>query len=141
MTGKTHLKIGVAIATLTLNPFTILGSAIGSLLPDIDHKNSLISKYLHFSLPFKHREITHSLFALFLLSIFLNSFLPYSFVFGIVIGYFFHLLADFFTKKGICLLYPYKEYIGIPIFKTDSNNETFISNLIIVLAIIAFIIS
>jgi membrane-bound metal-dependent hydrolase YbcI (DUF457 family) len=40
--------------------FLVVG--FGSLLPDIDHGNSFISNKFGFSLPFKHRGFTHTIY-------------------------------------------------------------------------------
>lgn len=117
MTFKSPLTIHKAL----LSGIFIVGSFIGSIIPDIDHPNSHLGKKLNiFSIGintlYGHRGLTHSpLFALILsiILIFLSSFfygvpqLLYSqFVIGISVGYFSHLLLDSLTISGIPLLYP-----------------------------------
>lgn len=177
MTGKTHVAIGI-VAGLTMSVgqpmenqlFIVLASALGSLIPDLDHpkaklnqkilflKNefyralfyislSIVFIYLYFS--FKnnlfgllgimmffigissHRGFTHSIvgFLTFssvmrLVAIEYNLFSAYS---GFVIGYVLHLVADFFTAKGIQLFYPLKTKSSSPIIiRTDSTLEDII---------------
>lgn len=93
--------------------------SFGSLLPDIDSKNSLINKSLSINLSkyFVHRGICHSLvgwliFCLISLII-LFPIIGYAkligtmIYFGLIIGYFLHLLEDSFSRSGIIWLYPF----------------------------------
>lgn len=101
----------------------------GSLLPDIDSKNSLINKLLPINLSkyFVHRGICHSLiswliFCLISLILLLSIMLPIilflpvishvkligtMIYLGLIIGYFLHLLEDSFSRSGIIWLYPF----------------------------------
>lgn len=141
MTGKSHLKIGIAVGALTLNPCVIIGSAIGSLLPDIDHKGSTISRITHVHLPVHHRGITHSIIGLgiiYLLLVYLcggtNAYIQ-----GIVIGYISHLIADSITIRGIHLFFPKKIIVGLPIIKTGGIGEKIISNIVVIMVIITLV--
>lgn len=87
---------------------TYSGCFLGSLLPDIDHKKSMLGSIIH--LPVKHRTFTHSL--LFLLIVTLLSIqLSQSFALGLSMGVFSHMFLDMIGKHspGICLLYPSKK--------------------------------
>ncbi|MDY6011954.1 metal-dependent hydrolase [Clostridium sp.] len=155
MTKPTHSSGGFLIALITLNAFIMnylikynisygllsiaiyfYASHIGSLFPDIDMKNSFISKshpLIHkiFGKRFRHRGFTHSLLAMIILYIFIEKFIQISnddiiivsMCYGFFIGYASHLILDLITKEGIELLYPFKKNISIFFIKTNSNGE------------------
>lgn len=119
MTGKTHLLYGIA-SSLAICTDIISGVllSVGSILPDIDSRNSLLGK----SLPFipkliKHRTITHSL--LFIIGCyFINYYL--------MVGCCVHLILDMMTKQGCPLLYPFNKKFRFPLagfVKTDGKFE------------------
>lgn len=129
MTGNTHIVIGVATTQLIIfgfgmavNPLYYLVAILGALMPDLDHSKSKISLYFPFiifskiitGMGVKHREETHSVFAVIILSIIplvfyvLNFGIEYIYVsMFFVIGYASHLFADYFANSGICLLCPF----------------------------------
>lgn len=155
MTKQTHSSGGFLIALITLNAFIMnylikynisygllsiaiyfYASHIGSLFPDIDMKNSFISKshpLIHkiFGKHFRHRGFTHSLIAILILYIFIKNFIKISnediiiisMCYGFFIGYVSHLILDLITKEGVELLYPFKKNISIFFIKTNSNGE------------------
>ncbi|MDD5935553.1 MAG: metal-dependent hydrolase [Clostridiales bacterium] len=86
----------------------VCGGFFGSLLPDIDHKKSLLGSIVH--LPVKHRTLTHSLFFLLLVSTITAHYTP-SLAIGLFVGILSHLILDMVGRKsaGICLLYPSKK--------------------------------
>ncbi|RKO61839.1 metal-dependent hydrolase [Caldibacillus debilis] len=101
---------------------SVIGGALGGLLPDIDHPGSTLGRRARIlSYPINklagHRGITHTLLALVLLSYLLfviSGWIPiawkgYGLVFfiGIIIGYASHLVLDMLTVSGIPLLYPF----------------------------------
>lgn len=143
MNGKTHVATCVA---LSFGVATILGTepsyelafstALGALIPDVDHPNSILGRRLwgkHIPMHMRqqvarqtHRKFTHYPetwvgFTLLLILIFGSSF-PIS-VFGISIGYFGHLVGDSFTKSGIPSLafkrlrMPIHYYSGNPVIE------------------------
>ena len=117
--------MGIAIAQpkLQINHMTIYpvisltSGSIGALLPDIDAPNtSLGHKHPFVSKIFKHRGFTHtgivaaSFTALFLLmdigKVNIATILAHSLMFGFVVGYWSHIIADMFNYKGVPLLWP-----------------------------------
>lgn len=101
----------------------LCGAMLGSLLPDIDHRNSYIGRKLRItsfiiSKTFGHRGIVHTPIAVLsftALLIFLVMQLAgmiqtvsLYFVIGVSSGMFSHLFLDMMTKRGIPLLYPIK---------------------------------
>ena len=109
-----------------------LGTAIGALLPDIDHPNSFIgrrsfglSKIINKT--FGHRGFTHSLLCTFIIGCTLYITLPAQWAAGVALGYISHILGDFFSKSGVPLMNPYsnKKY-RLPIYKTGKLSETII---------------
>lgn len=155
MTYKTHIIGGVALAIL-VNEYVIplegiefayyYGSAIvGSLLPDLDHPKSWISKrtiILHY--PFRklgHRKATHSLFAAVLLWAILT--LPFGVNFvalGGLLGYTSHLLLDMLNPMGVPLLYPIsRDKYKIGKIHTGDTGEYIVAILLVALSTLMII--
>ena len=77
----------------------------GSLLPDIDHKNSTIGKMVH--IPVQHRTWTHTIWVVAVLAV-LSVFVPC--FFWLCLGYTLHIFYDSLSKGGICWFYPISQY-------------------------------
>ena len=123
MLTKSHRICSIAIIELSLlltnrllidpvnNIIILAATAIGASLPDIDEYNSSASKksVINFSLFLRHRGITHSFlgWAIFSGGLYylMNKFIPIRF--GLVIGYFLHLIQDSFSKQGVEWLAPF----------------------------------
>lgn len=108
--GRTHLIIGVGVAILLYNAFGfggIIMAALGSLLPDIDHPDSMLGKKIPIARLFnmEHRGWTHSLLGLGIFSAILALFSIGS-VPGMALGYMLHLFADSMTPTGVAWFYP-----------------------------------
>ncbi len=123
MEFKTHLALAFLAGIIYLSLFKNVNSYIFfplvlffSLLPDIDHSKSYISrKFPIISAPiyffFKHRGFFHSIFPAIILFI-LFEYLHYpSIAFGILIGYFAHLIGDGLTKQGVNFLNPFSTLV------------------------------
>lgn len=122
MKGTLHLTFGTASAVVISTQLfasnndvlLFIGSAMfGSLLPDLDHKTSIISNklpVLAFIVHrfFSRRGMLHTPLFIFLLSIFNIHILhfPLPMWSGLALGYLCHLIQDTFTKGGIMWLYP-----------------------------------
>lgn len=158
MTGKTHMIIGIAAGAgisalclqqnhslLEMGLFTGM-TAVGSLIPDVDHPNSTISRclppvarllYKFYCAAGKmfgddiaqvymlqHRGICHS-FSACLSTILLLSFILFLdepgvvVLWGIVLGMLLHILADSLTPAGTMLLAPF----SIHYFIDGSQNQ------------------
>lgn len=115
MKGTTHMLIGVAAFSsfsthADIEPGAFIAglalAALGSVLPDIDHPQSFISRRLPLPLwlVIPHRGITHSLLAVLI-------WIPLSMVhwsLGIIgLGYVLHIAADLVTKNGTSLYAPF----------------------------------
>lgn len=82
-------------------------------LPDIDTPNSIIGRTFpvvsrYIDQHHGHRTLTHSIWAVFVIAILLTPLLMHSkmtYIAG-VLGYFFHIVADTFTKLGPMFFYP-----------------------------------
>lgn len=138
MLYRSHLVTSACIAipvlqvTNELNYLTLAGVCLGALLPDIDEPKSFIGEKIPI-IPsivksiLGHRGITHSLFAVG--CVFFITFITRNpIVFGIFLGYFFHLVEDNFSVSGIKWLTPfsnksYKIPISFLIYKTGSLKE------------------
>lgn len=116
------------------------GAILGSLFPDIDHKQSYISHKAPVasfaaSTVFKHRGFLHSPVFILLAGILLTagSRILFSgsalqmvslFIKGFIPGMFSHIILDTFNKQGIPWLWPYKKRFRLLSIKTDSIMET-----------------
>lgn len=100
-----------------LESLPLLGvTAVASLLPDVDHTQSIIGKALHpiskwTNRRFGHRTLTHGLpfLIMFLLLISaIESFYSMEYTFTKVFGlaYWYHIFLDMFTVSGVKLMYP-----------------------------------
>lgn len=128
MEGKTHIAGGIAAGVFYLtyrepvdSELLLMGSCIlGSLIPDIDHTGSTISRKVPvldniISGVFGHRTITHSLlFMMLALWLFKWASWPPDFETGILMGIASHLLLDALTEQGIQFFWPFKIKVGIP---------------------------
>ena len=116
MMGTTHLAIG-ALAGLLLfqffntNPYLfIILVMVGSLLADVDHKESKINRILPVTrwIPyfFRHRGFFHSIFPAVIILVALYSAGQITIAIPLTIGYLSHLFSDCFTRQGCNLLHP-----------------------------------
>lgn len=157
MMAKTHMMIGATygvalIPAVEANRYTteqfifiMIGLVIGSLLPDLDHPQSLASQLIPFvggviSRLVGHRGLLHSILGFVLVAIgfsILNGILGNSPTFlyviaGILIGYILHIVADSFTVRGVRLFYPFKWNVGIKVIRTDGIAEMVIRWVLVV---------
>ena len=149
MLARTHIAIGI-LGALFAAPFLapeqkllFVGlAAIGSLLPDVDHRGSLINRLFpitkiaaHF---FKHRGFFHSIFPPLLLWGFTRA-SDYALVGqALVLGYTTHLFSDSFTKWGVNYLYPLSQFRIMGFIQVGSWVETVL--FIFILLLILFLI-
>ena len=127
MTGTNHIAGGIVITGLfasfhDINIFenvAYISTTIGCcLLPDIDHRKSIMGKMFHpiavyLDQHFGHRTITHSFLFLGIiiaLVAFIEHLLSNSFVFTTItlFALLSHYILDMITVQGIPLLYPFK---------------------------------
>lgn len=131
MNGKTHtaiaeaVMIGITVATttvtlrgMTIHPgIGIITASFGGVLADIDMSRSEYGlKFPVFSKFFTHRGFTHTgvvgtaLFALLCASASAKhsvcTSIAQSLIFGFVMAYISHIIADSFNGKGVPLLWP-----------------------------------
>lgn len=117
MMFRTHLFLGFLLALLVVpylpveNTFLfLLIATICSCLPDIDHARSKLSSefppFKIFSLLFRHRGITHSVFTAAILGGIAHYYFDLDIALGIFIGWTAHLVGDAVTKNGIAPFYP-----------------------------------
>lgn len=144
MTGKTHAFLGTAtmaaICIRYASGLSIMGSEIypvvsllsvsaGSYMPDIDiNQSKLGSKHKFLSKHLTHRGITHTLLipAVLLMGMYYLPKLPLveSVLFGFVLGWLAHILADLFNAPGVPLLWPFiSSRISFGKVKTGSWQE------------------
>lgn len=167
MNGQTH-KLGglctgiVASSLLVQDPSSseqillagvlISGSLIGSLIPDIDHRNSKIGNKMKITSFIVnklcgHRKLTHAPLLYIILSIILlipvissgnfNTFY-FNLILGIFIGVVSHLFLDSLTISGIPLLYPFKKE-KYHLLKYSTNRKEYLPKILILLFTAAFL--
>lgn len=172
MLYKTHIAGGLALGYILFNKVPMLnvditesktliiitsGLVLGSLFPDIDHKNSYLSRKLKpvsfiTSKVFKHREFTHSIVGTISISYLMYFILSktnmeymYKSMFSkaFTIGIISHIILDMMTISGVVLFYPlYKKRVGIRMFnhrnsKVESK-EIIIMIIFIIIALISY---
>lgn len=86
-----------------------LAMLLGTVLPDIDSKNSILGRYIY--IPLQHRTWTHTFWIVALLFV-LG--LRWSLIGGVFVGYFLHLCIDAVSAAGICWFYPIQKYRKYP---------------------------
>lgn len=168
MNGGTHKLAGVctgviASSFLLNEPYTsekvlltgvlIGGSILGSLIPDIDHRQSKIGNKMKITSFIinklcKHRGITHTPLLYMILSVifllptilsdnFLNTFY-FNLVFGIFIGIISHLFLDSLTISGIPLLYPFTKK-KFHLLNYSTNRKEYLPKILILLFTAVFL--
>jgi inner membrane protein len=146
MTAEGHLIFSVACAIFAkkaeITPALASGdwwhiipaALLTSLLPDIDHPQSLLGQRLRWiaipiSRAFGHRGFTHSLLAiaggmmLFRLEMPHSWLMPIDVLHAMIIGYFSHLLADMLTPAGVPLLWPCRWRFRLPLLNSQKGNQ------------------
>ena len=145
---------------ITTSCIAIVGSVVGSLIPDMDQASNRLWDLLpagNFfgkifkSLMLQHRTISHSILGVYLFYQILNFVMPKLLnpayvnpqivVISIMIGLISHILADMITKEGVPLLVPFPFKIGIPPFEfLRFTTGKFIEKFIIFPGVILYIL-
>ncbi len=140
----THLAFGFLVG-LFLYPFSDLSLLwffglvlLGALLPDIDHRESVISKWIYpvawiLSFFFRHRGIIHSIFFLGGLFVAVSSFWGVAYAFPLLAGFLSHIVIDSITVRGINYLYPLTTFRIMGFIETGKTGETLLFLLLLVL--------
>ena len=108
--GKQHISLGIIFAIVIYLPlpkdilYFALGILTGSLLPDVDHKQSIAGAIIPLWLVFKHGRQTHTIIvnSLFLIPYWLTG---NDVWYGITIAYASHLAADNLSGNNLKYLY------------------------------------
>lgn len=114
---------------------------LGGMLPDIDHPKSWLGSKIPVlpTLLYEstgHRGATHSLLVMLVLvaaiwvgcqAFAVNEVVSSLLVCGFLIGYGMHLLGDFFSNKGVPLLWPMPAKFGFSVCATASATERLIT--------------
>jgi len=148
MMARSHKVIGVAAgfsAAVFLgegSPFWVyliamFAGGFGSLVPDIDHRQSKAGRAIPLlswivSSIFTHRGVTHSALIVAVMTWATYTYYPNVIIYAAIAGYASHIIADMFTKSGVMLAWPVKDRFGIPLIATNSRFEPMIAGWIAV---------
>jgi inner membrane protein len=147
MLFRSHVVFGLFLFFVLVNYIEsskwlfLFGVLLGSILVDIDSKNSKVGNYfllrpLQFFI--KHRGIIHSLAFGFVVMILFGVF-NVDLAFGFMIGFLGHLLLDSLTRQKIMPFWPlFRTKIGFGIIRTGGLIETIFFVLLLLLDIFLF---
>jgi membrane-bound metal-dependent hydrolase YbcI (DUF457 family) len=130
MTAATHYAFSYLLCSAAgFEQPVALAASLASLLPDIDHPESLVGRIFlplskHIQRKYGHRTVTHSVFAVLALSLALSPLLVLGLLLqvdkfptwyaALILAYSSHIFIDLFNKSGVRLFAPLsqKEYIS-----------------------------
>lgn len=159
MNYKTHITGGLVAGALYVSlcspeiasiPIILSGAALGSLVPDIDHRNSYLGRRFRITSyitnkAFGHRGVVHAPIIMASLctglTLLANIFSPATYIFNmffiyIYLGIFSHIFLDMFNVTGVPFLYPFDgRYISFGKIKGGSISETLVRLVLYVLLI------
>jgi membrane-bound metal-dependent hydrolase YbcI (DUF457 family) len=129
---RTHIAFGFLFGMFFYHFFNfdfgfVLLTGLASFLPDIDWVMQFEWKMGN-----RHRTFMHNIWAMIVIStLFFLFFRNLYGVFGVILGYVSHLIADSFTVTGVRWLYPYEEkmYFYGPLNMSDPS-ERHLENII-----------
>ncbi|HQO23253.1 MAG TPA: metal-dependent hydrolase [Spirochaetota bacterium] len=147
MTAPTHYAFSFLLNSLLGVPaLTALFSCIASLLPDIDHPDSLVGRIFpglskKLLVKWGHRTTTHSFFAI---AVFCVASLPFLLLgktvyVAVTASFISHIFLDLFNRSGVKLFSPFhaKEYISFHTEKLRIRVKSWQEYLILFLIIIS----
>ncbi len=144
----THLAFAFLLSlfayslSLPVYPLWYFGLVLfGALLPDIDHKESIISKWFYpvawlITLLFRHRGIVHSIFFIAGLFWVVSHYAGTAFAIPLTLGFLSHIIIDSFTVRGINYLYPLTTFKISGFIETGKTGETVLFLLLLVLIVL-----
>ena len=148
MLFATHLLLGMLFFLIFKNMFSggneiifFLLMLLGSILPDIDERDSTINQWTGIfgriiSFFFKHRGIFHSLFLALLLFFSISVYWSTYYATALLLGYIAHLVGDSFSPSGIQMFYPFSQFKFKGPMKVGGFMEWVIVILLVVLVIV-----
>lgn len=120
MLFPTHILLGITFFlvladTIGSSAFILFFVLLGSILPDIDSKGSIINRWSGIVGSFavfvsKHRGLFHSLLFFGLLSSIIGFGLNKSFGIALLVGYAAHMVGDGITPMGVKMFYPFSSF-------------------------------
>lgn len=149
-TGGKYVPTAFSQINWTFMWHMILGLVLfylGTLLPDIDNKESILGRYVHLNV--SHRTWTHTIWALMICGI-IALFVPI--FWWLWLGYFLHVFWDGFSRGGICWFYPISKYRSyadgamikkghrLKLYRVGQMSETVITILVCVLTVSLIVI-
>lgn len=143
----THILLGITVFLFTKDFFSagnnlifFLMVLLGSILPDIDSRHSKINRWSGFvgniaTFLAKHRGFFHSLLFFLILFFVISYYWKNNYAWGLLLGYFAHLIGDGITRRGVQIFYPFSKFK----FKGPIRVGGMFETIIMVLLIIAII--
>lgn len=118
MRSSTHLSFSAFILSIILFSYEVkqpllfyIVFMIGTLLPDIDEKNSAFGYIFRpFSFFFEHRGFLHSVLPAIAIGVLVAIFLNVEIGFAAFFGYLMHLMLDMLNHMGVALFYPFSRF-------------------------------
>lgn len=156
MLAFNHVAGGVALTSVVMstqnvniyaNPYYLGLTVFASLLPDIDHPQSILGRLFFFiskriSIAYGHRTITHSIIFLGVLGIALWWATP-TIAPIFITAYSSHILFDLLTKQGVKLFYPLSNVVAVlpanPKFRLSAGDYK--AEFVVFLAFVGIILS
>jgi inner membrane protein len=150
MLFPTHILLGIVFFLLLKDFFSggnevifFLLVLLGSVLPDIDEKNSKVNRWFGFLGLFiaffaKHRGFFHSLLFHGILFLIISYFFNTYYAFALFLGYLAHLVGDSVTPMGVQLFYPFLKFKFRGPIKTGGFYESIVLVLLVVVILKEF---
>ena len=145
MLGKTHIAFALLVAIVALDFVAanalvfVFVAVVAALLPDLDVKNSTLSRNFPFLSWFsKHRGMLHSFLAA-VVGYFLISLFSEMYGIAFFLGYCSHLVLDLLTPQGVVLFAPFSGWRFRGFLKTGSFEERMLFLLVCVLIVVVLL--
>lgn len=149
MMGKTHMMWGAFCAFVYIKYFqpfatdpmqnliVFLFIIFGSILPDVDHPDSKLGRYVKpIGFLFEHRGFFHSIFAIIMWYFLFSLIFSKVYAVALIVGYVTHLFIDAFNRYGVSPFAPiFKLKIKGPIM-TNGTTEKVIYWVLLILNVL-----
>lgn len=144
-----HVLLGLLVFLVSRNYFHggneiifFLLVMLGSLLPDIDEKDSKINQWFGIvgkvvARIFSHRGFLHSIFFFLILGLLMAYFFNRYYAYALMLGYLAHLIGDAISLQGVKIFHPFQWKVRGPM-KVGGVMEVFLTGFL--LAVIVMVV-